>query len=172
MDATSNTGNMDSSGTFAFVQDVLLTRTVTRMCTNSVSVASPRLDTSFNLNVMSYFLFDFNHFQAVRFVANVRLFIGPESRRSILNDVMKSSNTKSAARWAIFKFTSAHKNKTLQFIIFQRALCLKLFSLWQEIVFSFLEFYLQFSEPLPSPNHVEFIPIGSQHCRLNFVYAP
>ena len=77
LDATLNTGNMDSSGTFTFVDDVLLARTVTRTCTNSVSVASPRLDTQFNLNVTSYDLFYFNHFQAVRFVANVRLFIGP-----------------------------------------------------------------------------------------------
>ena len=60
-----------------FVDDVFLARTVTRTCTNSVSVASPRLDTQFNLNVTPYFLFYFNHFQAVRFVANVRLFIGP-----------------------------------------------------------------------------------------------
>ena len=69
--------DMDSCGTFTFVDDVLLARTVTRTYTNSVSVASPRLDTSFNLNVMPYILFDVNHFQAVRFVANVRLFIGP-----------------------------------------------------------------------------------------------
>ena len=62
-----------------FVDDVLLARTVTRICTDSVSVASPRLDTSFNLNVMPYVLFYFKHFQAVRFVANVRLFIGANS---------------------------------------------------------------------------------------------
>ena len=55
LDTTSNTGNMDSDGTFTFVDDVLLARTVTRTCTNSVSVASARLDTSFNLNVMPYF---------------------------------------------------------------------------------------------------------------------
>ena len=93
LDATSNTGNMDSSGTFTFVDGVLLARTVTRTCINSVSVASPRLDTSFNLNVMPYFLFVFDNIQAVRFVAHVRLSMGPNSilrsRRSILNDVMK-----------------------------------------------------------------------------------
>ena len=73
---------MDSNGTFRFVDDVLLAHKNVhqdglRGWTLHLTGHCPRLDTSFNLNVMSIFLFDIDHFQAVRFVANVRLFTGP-----------------------------------------------------------------------------------------------
>ena len=73
---------------------VACSHTFTRTCTNSVSVASPRLDTSFNLNVMPYILFYFNTFRQwdllQMFVCSSALI----SNATILNDVMKFGTTR------------------------------------------------------------------------------
>ena len=93
---------------------------------------------------MPNFLFAIDHFQAVRFVANVRLFTGPFWMTSWNQPTNRQHGTTRKQSFELHgKFSNLrrHTKTKPSNLLFSRELCLKLFSLWQKFLFSFPEFY-------------------------------